>query len=189
VIEPRVLQIIFEVQPPAARLEEPKISLLRRRVLAHRQEVERHHVRVLLAKPHCRAVHEGGLAHLAGGEDVAELAAPESFVELRVWLALDIGGGVGAEGSSGDVEAALDDAHSRPPEPDCTGRRTGQGRCAAAGSRVVLVYAPLYSLHVIGKVLCKPFAVVALFQVALGIASDPLRVAVEKHDVAAFLMH
>ncbi len=51
------------------------------------------------------ADHQGGLAHLAGGEHVAELAPREPLVEVAVGLALHVGGRVVPQGAAGDVEA------------------------------------------------------------------------------------
>jgi hypothetical protein len=48
--------------------------------------------------------HEGGFAHLSGGEDVAELMAGEGVMELAVCCSLDVGGAVGAEAAAYGIE-------------------------------------------------------------------------------------
>ena len=55
-----------------------------------------------------------GLAHLPGGEDVAELSLPQSLQQIDVGLARNIAGGIARNRAAGDIEAGEDDCrHGR----------------------------------------------------------------------------
>ncbi len=58
----------------------------------------------MLSEPLDHLGHEGGLAHLARGEDVAELALQEAFEQERVGVSGDVGEGIGGDVAAGDVE-------------------------------------------------------------------------------------
>jgi hypothetical protein len=54
--------------------------------------------------------HQGALAHLAGGEDVAELARQQALVEILIGMALDVGGSILAQRAADLVERVLGEA-------------------------------------------------------------------------------
>src|SRR5439155_21418884 len=62
---------------------------------------------------------QGGLAHLAWGEHVAELAAVEGGVQLCVCPALDVARRAGAQRPAGHVEAGLESAHRKLASESC----------------------------------------------------------------------
>src|SRR6266516_8112679 len=74
VLLPEFLQLIFQVELASQLEKQTVIPLLGREVLADRCEVEGGDGNAFLPEASGGAVHEGGLAHLAAGEDVTELA-------------------------------------------------------------------------------------------------------------------
>src|SRR5438445_486454 len=88
-------------------IEQALIPLFDRQVLADAREIEYRDGCPRVAEARGGADHERGLAHLAGGQDVAELAPREAFVKLLIRLALDIGGRIRAQGAAGDIERSF----------------------------------------------------------------------------------
>src|SRR5262245_23752143 len=95
--------------------EEAAIPLLESELLAQRGEIDHSHRHALSAETSGRVGHEGGLAHLAAGEHVAELTRYQARVKILIRPALDVGGGVGAQGAAGDIERTGWSTHGRGP--------------------------------------------------------------------------
>src|SRR5262249_28647808 len=78
--------------------------------------------------------HEGTLAHLPGGQYMAELAAAQRLIQMVIRLAFHIGGRVPGHGASGHVEG--------------TPREVERGACALWRSHRVSIPQPLLILGV-----------------------------------------
>src|SRR5713226_5931527 len=104
-IEPELLQLVLEVDLLADVAEEAVIPLLDGEVLTESGEIEDDHRDIFPPETGSGVDHEGGLAHLAAGEHVAELAVRQALEQLLVGLALDVGGRVPLEGTARDIEA------------------------------------------------------------------------------------
>ena len=130
----KVLQLVLEPELPAQVAEQSVVPLLGGEVLADGGEVEDGDIEPSAAEPLGGADHQRGLAHLSGGEDVAELAALEAVVEVGVGLPGDVAGGVAAEGAAGDVE--------RPDRAFITGVSPDIGIQLAAGADISPIESP-----------------------------------------------
>src|SRR5262249_49511474 len=108
---PECLQLIFQLQLAPQLEEQAVVPLFGREVLTDRRQIKGSDSDSFFTKASGGAVHEGGLAHLARGEDVAKLAALEGSVDILIRLALDVGGRVGAQRPARDVEIGLAGAH------------------------------------------------------------------------------
>lgn len=106
VAEPEIVEIILLPESASDAAEEAVVPLFGRYVLSNGGQVEDGDSGALIAEFEGRAHHEGGFAHLPGGQDVTEFTLRETGEQLVVGLAFDVGGGVGAEGSF-IVEIAL----------------------------------------------------------------------------------
>jgi hypothetical protein len=104
VLLPECFQLLFQVQLGAHVGDQALVPLRRGNVLPERGEVENDDPDAVLAEAGGSADHEGALAQLAGGQDVAELSPGERLVEFAVCFPLHVTRRVVAEGAADDVE-------------------------------------------------------------------------------------
>src|SRR5262249_40142765 len=109
--QPEVVQFFFQVELLAEAGDEAVIPLLGGEGVADEGEIEDGDGDTFRPQTSSGVDHEGAFAHLASVEDVAELAAAQASVQIAVCLALDVGGGVLAQGAAGSVEARGGSAH------------------------------------------------------------------------------
>src|SRR5262245_48144467 len=112
-----------QVQLPADLGEEGGVPLLGGEVAAAEfLQVEEGGTDTLFAEAGHGADAEGGLAHLAGVEDVAVFSRLEGSKEVVVGLALHVGGGIGAQRPACDIEVDCRSAHEPSPPQSASPR-------------------------------------------------------------------
>ena len=128
---PPILNIHIQAQVRAGAAEQAEIPLVNRDLLAQLREVDNDHADALAAQAGRRAGHEARLAHLAGGEHVAELAVGEPIIQLAVGAARHIRWCIGIERPSSAEEVSCI-AHESGSTADLSGGGIAQ---LAAGQR------------------------------------------------------
>src|SRR5438132_287948 len=109
---PEVYQIVKEADLLAYAAQHPIVPLLDGQAAAILSEIQNRHRVAVFAEADGGPGHQGGLAHLAGIEDITELALAQAFQQIRVCLSHDIGRRIVRESSTRDEESFCCNRHS-----------------------------------------------------------------------------
>ena len=89
---PESQQLVFEVQLLAQPRGQTIIPLRDGEILPDGSQVQNRHGSPFLPQALDRAHHQGGLAHLARGQHIAEFTPQQALAKIFIGLALDIAG-------------------------------------------------------------------------------------------------
>ena len=102
--EQEVIERLFEMERRGDAAEHAFIPLRDGEILAQGAEIQQRDTHSGQTEMIGGADHEGGFAHLARGEDIAELALPQRGAKRLIGLAGHIGDGHPREGATGDIK-------------------------------------------------------------------------------------
>src|SRR5262249_18502965 len=130
-VEPEVVQLVLRliaaVQLETELAKQAAIPLARGEVLPDGSEIEDGGGDAGLLKASGGADHEGALAHLSGGEDIAVLAPQQGLKQVGIGLSLHVGGGIGRQRPARRVEVGLRSSHTTSNVFRGTWRKAGIG--------------------------------------------------------------